>query len=302
MDSVDYRATALLTEHLGFAPLTLVDEVINAVNQIMYNCTDALEAFLIKRRTTQIDLLRKAAGGDDVMLGDENDESGNVFSLDEIRHGTAQLETLFVSHVDKNFDKFELYTLRNILTIPRDLVEGGWVRLKHHENLQLGNAENSAESSAKIRALVENINLELLLRKILRLHLEKAKHIVALLKLYKTCVESIILANAHSKLTSDVKTLIKENLNPLSENVYFLLTQLSDLMRQVLQLNERFMRDETLAELKHLLTVPSNRDMYILEKSSKLLQEVDVISSEPSAPLTPAVLYTAVAHAERERT
>ena len=34
--TLDERTTAILTEHLEFAPLTLIDDVINAVNEIMY--------------------------------------------------------------------------------------------------------------------------------------------------------------------------------------------------------------------------------------------------------------------------
>ena len=46
-----------------------------------------------------------------------------------------QLETLLESTVDKSFDKFEIYTLRNILTIPDDLAP--WMRLAHYEVRQL---------------------------------------------------------------------------------------------------------------------------------------------------------------------
>ena len=42
-----------------------------------------------------------------------------------------QLETLLESTVDKTFDKFEIYTLRNILTVPDELA--GWMRLGHYE-------------------------------------------------------------------------------------------------------------------------------------------------------------------------
>ncbi len=42
-----------------------------------------------------------------------------------------QLETLLESTVDKTFDKFEIYTLRNILTVPDELA--GWMKLGHYE-------------------------------------------------------------------------------------------------------------------------------------------------------------------------
>lgn len=49
----------------------------------------------------------------------------------EIENGLHQLETLLEANVDKAFDKFEIYVLRNILTVPEDLLF--WVRLKHYE-------------------------------------------------------------------------------------------------------------------------------------------------------------------------
>lgn len=42
-----------------------------------------------------------------------------------------RLETLLEATVDKTFDRFEIFTLRNILTVPDDLA--GWMRLTHYE-------------------------------------------------------------------------------------------------------------------------------------------------------------------------
>jgi kinetochore protein Mis12/MTW1 len=49
----------------------------------------------------------------------------------ELEEGLHKLETLLYSAVDKNFDKFEIYVLRNILSVPAELVN--WVRLSHYE-------------------------------------------------------------------------------------------------------------------------------------------------------------------------
>lgn len=64
----------------------------------------------------------------------DTDEDGNVVYPEaklEIENGLHQLETLLESTVDKAFDKFEIYVLRNILTVPEDLIS--WVRLRHYE-------------------------------------------------------------------------------------------------------------------------------------------------------------------------
>ena len=64
----------------------------------------------------------------------DTDDDGNVVYPEaklEIENGLHQLETLLESTVDKAFDKFEIYVLRNILTVPEDLIN--WVRLRHYE-------------------------------------------------------------------------------------------------------------------------------------------------------------------------
>ena len=60
-----------------------------------------------------------------------NGSSESLDSTAEIENGVHQLETLLEATVDKAFDKFEIWTLRNILTIPDDLAP--YVRLGHYE-------------------------------------------------------------------------------------------------------------------------------------------------------------------------
>ena len=48
----------------------------------------------------------------------------------EIENGVHQLETLLESLVDKNFDKFEIYVLRNVFSVPEGLEK--WIVLKHY--------------------------------------------------------------------------------------------------------------------------------------------------------------------------
>ena len=55
----------------------------------------------------------------------------------EIEEGVLKLETLMENAVDKNFDKLEIWTLRNVFALGRG--KGGeeglaeWVRLGHYE-------------------------------------------------------------------------------------------------------------------------------------------------------------------------
>ncbi len=66
------------------------------------------------------------------MTGEDGAEDvGFPKAKQEIDEGLQKLETLLYSTVDKNFDKFEIYVLRNILSVPAELVN--WVRLSHYE-------------------------------------------------------------------------------------------------------------------------------------------------------------------------
>lgn len=66
------------------------------------------------------------------------DGDGNVEypeARHEIENGVHQLETLLEATVDKDFDKFEIFALRSILSVPEEL--RGWIRLSHYEVREL---------------------------------------------------------------------------------------------------------------------------------------------------------------------
>ena len=64
----------------------------------------------------------------------------------EIEEGLHKLETLLESTVDKNFDKFEIYVLRNVLSVPEELAT--YVKLSHYENLLYPVAANAPTPEA----------------------------------------------------------------------------------------------------------------------------------------------------------
>lgn len=61
----------------------------------------------------------------------ESSEPDYPDAKQEIDEGLHKLETLLNSTADKNFDKFEIYVLRNVLSVPANLVN--WIRLSHYE-------------------------------------------------------------------------------------------------------------------------------------------------------------------------
>ncbi|KAJ2909611.1 hypothetical protein GGI21_001710 [Coemansia aciculifera] len=86
-------AQSLIVEHFGFLPISFIDEIINAANDTIYRATDALSKFVEK-------------------------EQG---SSEATSQAINAAETLLEHAVDKNFDKFELYALRNLFNVPRGL-------------------------------------------------------------------------------------------------------------------------------------------------------------------------------------
>ncbi|KAJ5625212.1 Centromere protein Mis12 [Penicillium lagena] len=124
--------TSLLAEHFSYTPLSLIDDIINSINNLIYQAISSLESGLINTPPERLGFAH-ASNGSTIP---DTDEDGNVVYPEaklEIENGLHQLETLLEANVDKAFDKFEIYVLRNILTVPEDLLSS--VRLKHYENL-----------------------------------------------------------------------------------------------------------------------------------------------------------------------
>lgn len=274
MSSTDFRVMAVLTEHMGFPPITLIDEVINAVNEIMQKALLGLSDYLKRQRLNQLKQLRGDSSSQENTQVDY-EKSGKVFPLEAIELGLVLFDTLCHSHLDKNFDKFELYTLRNILTIPRPLVDEGWVLLKHHEHLKWLNQPHltSKDTDKQLQTVVNNINKELLLRKILKVQLAKSKVIIASLHLYKNCVDELLLTHANTKLTPELVRVLGEKLDPMNENVYYLLTQVNELVQQVLLLNAKVAAPEAQKLIDGNSSL-SLRDAYIEEKTHLLLEKI----------------------------
>ncbi|KAJ6121141.1 hypothetical protein N7523_005421 [Penicillium sp. IBT 18751x] len=132
--------TSLLTEHFSYTPLSLIDDIINSINNLIYQAISGLETSLIATPPERLGFAH-ANNGSTIP---ETDEDGNVLYPEaklELENGLHQLETLLEANVDKAFDKFEIYVLRNILTVPEDLLP--WVRLKHYQGLSFTPSPNS---------------------------------------------------------------------------------------------------------------------------------------------------------------
>ncbi|CAH6722073.1 kinetochore-associated protein Mtw1p [[Candida] jaroonii] len=259
----DFKVTSILTEHLGYPPITVVDDVINAVNHILYKCTQAMETYLKERQQD------KSTGRDEIWEKLEDRE---------IKEGTVKLETLLENQVDKNFDKFELYALRNIFTIPNELVEGGFITLDHHQGIfeDLQKTDKSDVDNDEIKQLIEHIQIELKCRKLLKLQIEKGKRILKILNDFKESIK-FLSDESIEKLTFDNKKLIAQ-LSPIEDNLKFTLNQADNLVKEILVLHEKIVG----RKLDFKFT-PNKRDYYINGKIYKILQNLGVELDESNA-------------------
>ncbi|KAI9737718.1 MAG: hypothetical protein M1818_005722 [Claussenomyces sp. TS43310] len=126
MDSQAVQSTALLTEHFRYAPVSLIDDIINSINELSYRAVDSVEQGLLGAPLSTL-------GFSDREPGDSAAVSAEDRAKHEIENGAHQLETLLEASIDKYFDMMEVVALRSILSIPEDLKD--WIQLKHYEGL-----------------------------------------------------------------------------------------------------------------------------------------------------------------------
>lgn len=119
---------------------SLIDDIINAVNEVLYRCTDTFESGLSAADPSLLGFADRYAAENRVPEKDEDGSEVYPEAKLEIEEGVLKLETLMENAVDKNFDKLEIWTLRNVLCLPREGDAGGvgeWVRLGHYEVCRL---------------------------------------------------------------------------------------------------------------------------------------------------------------------
>jgi kinetochore protein Mis12/MTW1 len=103
--------------------------VINSVNDLLHSTVDGVEHQLGRLTPNDLGFFSKAG-----TIRDTDDEGNVLLSQeeeDEIKKGVHKLETLLEAAVDRSFDGFELFVLRNILVVQPELC--GWLRLEHHQ-------------------------------------------------------------------------------------------------------------------------------------------------------------------------
>ncbi|KAI1212431.1 Mis12 protein-domain-containing protein [Annulohypoxylon truncatum] len=160
--------TELLTEHFGYPPVSLIDDIINSINILAERALNSVEQGLLNAPPATLGFKPPKAsrgnGGDAQKQAVDPAEAAK----NEIESGTHQLETLLCASIDRNFDKFEIYVLRNILCVrERDVMH--WMRLSHYDGLDFS-AVTSGGSQSNTPSLDTINHLRRKLRESMRLN------------------------------------------------------------------------------------------------------------------------------------
>jgi kinetochore protein Mis12/MTW1 len=103
---------------------------VNSINILAFKATDAVEKGLLSADPANLGFQIPP------QTTPEADEAAATIKdtiIAEVENGVHQLETLLEAKIDKNFDKLEVYALRNILSVPPEVRD--WVRLDHYQGL-----------------------------------------------------------------------------------------------------------------------------------------------------------------------
>ncbi|KAK5128975.1 hypothetical protein LTR85_000308 [Meristemomyces frigidus] len=242
MAATNQIQTALLTEHLRYTPLTLLDDIINTVNELVFRAVNAIEEGLSQAPPEQLGF--KLSPTQASALTSEESKKDALFELkqNEVDSGIVQLESLLNATVDKDFDKFEIYTLRNILAVgheeeARDLAS--WVQLEHYKHLDLVNAEHAPTPEAvqlQRRKLQETMKLNAMLKA------EEARNTAVLDQLAALVGTRSEPRQATQSpfafLTSSPHTSKSASSQPLTQNVHYAVAQLPALRELIAQLKD----------------------------------------------------------------
>lgn len=118
---------------------TLLDDIINTVNELVFRAVNAIEEGLGNASPQALGFRLSAEQLENCRSDDARQDALEDMKQKEMDAGIVQLESLLNATVDKDFDKFEIYALRNILAVghEEDAQLAKWVQLDHYKNLDL---------------------------------------------------------------------------------------------------------------------------------------------------------------------
>ncbi|CAG8538212.1 3675_t:CDS:2 [Ambispora gerdemannii] len=225
--------TELLTTHFGFVPIAFIDDIINTVNDLIYQAADIFEKYVEDR------------------LGDS----------EECENGMHQVITLLEHIVDKNFDIFELYALNNIFALPPDVSSS--IVLPHQEGLDY-NIDPAYDE--KLDEELEVTRKQLLASKVINYKLRQdiRKTNAKLARQAKiaqqlSCIKEMAVEQNLYPLPDTVKLLV-DQLIAVKNLVTKLHEQVDDGKLEILAKNDEKYGDERMAFIKRMTNMMSEEE------------------------------------------
>lgn len=267
-----------------------MDDIINTVNELVFRAINAIESGFSNSSPESLGY-RPAPN-----VEFPNEEARRNALLEqkqaEIDTGIIQLESLLNAIVDKDFDKFEIYTLRNILAVGHEEESlARWVRLEHYKNLELDNSTvtiTPEELQLQRRKVQETAKLNAMLKA------EEARNKAIISQLHtltgqqpkeQTPQESDTTSQSpFSFLTTSPHT--SSTAQPLSQNLQYAIAQLPALRELLAQLKESLASLPTARQARQgENSMEAKRRGYINAQSRRALERrgVDVSSQEGDA-------------------
>lgn len=263
---------------------TLLDDIINTVNELVFRAVNAIEEGLNNATPESLGFKPDDANG---LSEDAKKDALHAAKQTEIDSGIVQLETLLNATVDKDFDKFEIYTLRNILAVGHEEEElAGWVQLDHYKDLELSKSKDAPtpeQVQLQRRKLQETVKLSNMLKA------EEARNSAVLAKL-----QSLLGANKKQEdqsasplaFFSSLQHTPKNSTNqPLNQNVQYAISQLPALRELLSNLKDSL---QTIPNARHTLddeSVLAKRRHYVESQSRRALERKGI---DPENPATVA--------------
>lgn len=142
--------------------------MINTANELVFRAINAIEEGLGAATAEQLGFELDPEQAKSLRTDEARQDALMELKQNEIDNGIVKLESLLNATVDKDFDKFEIYTLRNILAVghnEEDLAD--WVRLDHYKGIDIASADGAPkpeEVQLQRRKLHETAKLNTMLK------------------------------------------------------------------------------------------------------------------------------------------
>ncbi|KAG0028671.1 hypothetical protein BGZ82_008315 [Podila clonocystis] len=242
----------LLTEHFGSSPLSFVDDVINSVNNMIYQASMALQEFI------------------EYQLQEITQIEGRTLDIKlETEKGMHKFETLLESSVDRNFDRFELYALKNIFGVPEDVD----IVLPHYEALDFSIAsEREQELDDELEILRRQVIATKALNHKLRKELEMQENAR---RKYELCRDRLVFLKDTLNKFNDVA--------PLAQTMIFVRDNLDTLDRRFRAFSARAEEIAHQASLHQPLLLPSSSSSISQQHAHAALAEITPPETIPEA-------------------